>query len=92
MFKGNNRNTSTRCEICSKLKIKTVERRHWRHIAQVVLVFLLMQVSVAGKCRLEEASEAENRSNVFDLRYARVNPSVNLLADYFLFWLKKEVS
>ena len=46
--------------MCSKLKIKTAERRHWRHIAQVVLVFLLMQVSVAGKCRLEEASEAEN--------------------------------
>ena len=27
MFKGNNRNTTTRCEICSKLAIKTPE---WR--------------------------------------------------------------
>ena len=27
MFKVNNRNTRTRCEICSKLKIKTPERR-----------------------------------------------------------------
>ena len=28
MFKVNNRNTRTRCEICSKLIIKTPERRH----------------------------------------------------------------
>ena len=27
IFKGNNRNTRTRCEICSKLTIKTPERR-----------------------------------------------------------------
>ena len=30
MFKVNNRNTRTRCEIFSKLPIKTPERRHWR--------------------------------------------------------------
>ena len=30
MFKVNNRNTRTRCEICSKVTIKTPERRHWR--------------------------------------------------------------
>ena len=29
MFKVNNRNTRTRCEICSKLTIKTPERRYW---------------------------------------------------------------
>ena len=29
MFKVNNRNTITRCEICSKLTIKTPERRQW---------------------------------------------------------------
>ena len=28
MFKVNNRNTRARCEICSKLTIKTPERRH----------------------------------------------------------------
>ena len=28
MFQVNNRNTRTRCEICSKLTIKTPERRH----------------------------------------------------------------
>ena len=52
MFKFNNRNTRTRCEICSKLTIKTPERRHWRrsgvfivnceHISHFVLVFLLL--------------------------------------------------
>ena len=30
MFKVNNRNTRTRCEICSKLTIKTPERRHFK--------------------------------------------------------------
>ena len=29
MFKVNNRSTRTRCEICSKLTIKTPERRQW---------------------------------------------------------------
>ena len=28
---GNNRNTKIRCEICSKLTIKILERLHWRH-------------------------------------------------------------
>ena len=31
LLKVNNRNTQTRSEICSKLKIKTPERRHWDH-------------------------------------------------------------
>ena len=30
MLKVNNRNTRTRCEICSKLTLKTQERRHSR--------------------------------------------------------------
>ena len=54
-FKVNNRNTRTRCEICSKLIIKTPERRHWRHsgvfivnfehISHLVLVFLLLTLT-----------------------------------------------
>ena len=32
MLKVNNRNTRARCEICSKLTIKTPERRHWRQV------------------------------------------------------------
>ena len=52
MFKVNNRNTRTRCEICSKLTIKTPERGHWcrsgvfivnfERISQLALVFLLL--------------------------------------------------
>ena len=55
MFKVNNRNTRTRCEICSKLTIKTPERRYWRrsdvfivnfeHITHLVLVFLLLTLN-----------------------------------------------
>ena len=29
MFKVSNRNTKTKCEICSNLTIKTPEPRHW---------------------------------------------------------------
>ena len=29
LFKVNNKNTRTKCEICSKLTMKTPERRHW---------------------------------------------------------------
>ena len=55
MFKVKNRNTRTRYEICSKLTIKTPERRYWRrsgvyivnfeHISHLVLVFLLLTLS-----------------------------------------------
>ena len=30
LFKIKNRNTREKCKICSKLKIKTPEQRHWR--------------------------------------------------------------
>ena len=69
MFKVNNRNTGTRCEICSKLTIKTPKRRYWRrfgvfivnfkHISHLVLVFLLLILSrkmPAGK----QHSESDN--------------------------------
>ena len=55
-LKVNNRNTRTKCEICSKLTIKTPERRHWRpsgvlivkfeHISHLVLVFLLLTLNM----------------------------------------------
>ena len=51
MFKINDRNTRTRCEICSKLTIKTPEWRRWHrsgvfnvsfeHISHFVRVSLL---------------------------------------------------
>ena len=55
MLKVNKRNARTRCEICSKLTIKTPDRRQWRrsgvfifkfeHILNLVLVFLLLTLS-----------------------------------------------
>ena len=47
LLKVSNRNTRTRCEICSKLTIKRSERRQWlvvvnfEDISHLVLVFLL---------------------------------------------------
>ena len=35
LLKVNNRNTRKRCELYSKLTIKTPERRHWRRIVNV---------------------------------------------------------
>ena len=56
MFKVNNRNPRTRCEISPKLTIKTPERRHWHrfgvfivnieHISHLVLLFLLLTLSM----------------------------------------------
>ena len=64
LLKVNNRNTRKRCEICSKLTIKTPEQRQWRRcgvfivnfklISHLVLAFLLwtlnMQFPAWNKC------------------------------------------
>ena len=39
LLKVNNRNTRTRCEICSKLTIKTPERRQWRPLGVFIVYF-----------------------------------------------------
>ena len=56
IFKVINRNIRTRRKICSKLAIKTPERRHWRrssvfivnseHILNLALVFLLLTLNM----------------------------------------------
>ena len=55
LFKFNNRNTRKKFKICSKLTIKTPERRHWchsgvffvnfEHIPHLFLVFLLLNLN-----------------------------------------------
>ena len=55
LLKVNKGNTRTRCEICSKLTIKILERRQWRrsgifivnfeHTSHLVLVFLFLTLS-----------------------------------------------
>ena len=39
MLKVNNRNTRTRCEICSELTIKTPEQRHWHRSGVFIVNF-----------------------------------------------------
>ena len=55
LLKVNSRNTRTRCEICSKLTLKTPERRrrpssvfigNFEHILHLVLVFLLLTLNM----------------------------------------------
>ena len=56
LLKVNNRNSRTRCEICSKLTTKTPEGRQWRRsgvfivnfelISHLVLVFLLLTLNM----------------------------------------------
>ena len=55
MFKVNNRNTKTRCKICSKLTIKTPGGHPWcssgvfivdfEHVSHLVLVLLLITLN-----------------------------------------------
>ena len=58
LLKVTNRNTRTRCEICSKLTIKRPEWRHWHRsgvvivnferISHLVLMFLLLTLKVVA--------------------------------------------
>ena len=45
MFKVNNRNTRTRCEIYSKLTIKIPERRLWRLLMAFVSIVYFEQIN-----------------------------------------------
>ena len=45
MLKVNNRNTRTRCEICSKSNNKGIFIVNFEHISHLVLVFLLLTLS-----------------------------------------------
>ena len=61
LFKFNNGNTSKKCEICLKLKMKTPERRHVRrsvvlivnfeHITYIVSIVDFEQVNVSWDAR-----------------------------------------
>ena len=51
LLKVNNRSTRARCEICSKLTIKTPERRlvfivNFEYISHLALVFLLLTLNM----------------------------------------------
>ena len=46
LLKADKRNTRTRCEICSKLPIKTLERRYWHHsVSDAIDIILAFTVN-----------------------------------------------
>ena len=55
MFKVNNKNTRTRCEICSKVTIKTFIV-NLEHISHFVLVFLLLICSSVSIVNFEKVN------------------------------------
>ena len=86
LLKGNNRNTRTRCEICSKLTIKTPERCHWRrsgvsvanseHISNLISVFLLLTLNMllSAGVLIWSTSEVE-----------RLSQQHNILVQFFIY-------
>ena len=80
LFKMNNRNTRKRCEICSKLTIKTPKRRHWTYYTPFSGIIDSEQVNVS---RVNDSHPTKiNRSlplnqsfneykNTLSLRYPR---------------------
>ena len=79
MFKDNDRNTRTRCEICSKLTVKIPKRRHWRrsvvfivnfeHISHFVLVSIVNfeQVNVGWVSSNEKTLNTLTKKNFLKL-------------------------
>ena len=67
LFKVNNKNTRRRCEICSKLTLKTPEWRQWHrsgvfiinfeHLSHLFLVFLLLTLNKQMLAGMEENNE-----------------------------------
>ena len=45
MFKVNRNTRTRRCEVCSKLTIKTLERRHWHGSGVFMVNFLLLTLN-----------------------------------------------
>ena len=75
MLKANNRTTRTRCEICSKLTVKTPERRwhgsgvfivNLKHISHLALMFLLSTFN------LKFQAGPAFKSEVFLIKYVYV--------------------
>ena len=76
----NNRNTKTKCEICSNLTTKILEWRQWRrsdvfivnfeHFSHIVLVFLLLNLSTlmpAGYLTLRWSNQPIFFSHILNL-------------------------
>ena len=77
LLKVNNRNTRTRCEICSKLTIKIPERHYWRrssvfivnfeHISYLFLLFLILALDLwLPKVQIDNLITAQILYNVLE--------------------------
>ena len=77
-FKVNKRNTRTRCEICSKLTIKTSE-----HISHLVLVFLLLTLNMKLPAGIRQSKETLEKNLIRILEKPHVSPM--LLCDFTVF-------
>ena len=66
LFKVNNRNTTTRREICSKLTIKTPERHQWRRSGVLIVYFEQVNANW-GECR----RLFRTQSNIYDGAFMR---------------------
>ena len=83
MFNINNRNTRTRCEICSKLTIKIPERHQWRrsgifivnteHISHLVSIANFEHV-IAGW----ETTKSQSRFKTLFLDFTRNQQYINI--------------
>ena len=65
MVKVNNRNTRTRCEICSKLTTKTPERCHWRRsdVFSIKFVHLVLHFTPCSSFYIVEFEQVNYTRN-----------------------------
>ena len=86
MFKVNNRNTRTRCEICSKLTITTLEQLHWRRSGVFIVNFKHIShlgVSIVN-CELVNAGWVRvSRTFLLNVRVIVKTKESDIIATYF---------
>ena len=54
LFKVNNKNTRKMCKICTKLTMKALEQRQWRHSGAFIVEFEQILSSWTSKCLLTD--------------------------------------
>ena len=96
LLKINNRNTRTRCEICSKLAIKTPERCQWcrpgvfivnfEHIPHFVLVFLLLTLNMSRPTGIIDQLIIYSRSEHYWLNYWFLYDEVEIIGRFSEWW------
>ena len=74
LLQVNNRNTRTRCEICSKLTIKTSE-----HISHLVLVFLLLTLNMKLPAGIRQSKETLEKNLIRILEKPHVSMLLYIL-------------